>query len=45
MIKAQLQTISKLDLGVKWINVSFRRSTKEKKMNYKHLQTISKLDL
>ena len=30
-IIAQLQMISKLDLGVKWLNVSFQRTINEKK--------------
>ena len=37
----QLKTISKLDLGVKWLNVSFRRTTNEKKTtnNYKRFRS------
>ena len=40
-IKAQLQTISKLELDEKWVLVRFRGTTNDKKK----LQTISKLDL
>ena len=43
-IKAQLQTILNLDLGVKWHRVCFGQ-LQTKKSNYKQLQTISKLEL
>ena len=41
-IKSQLQTISKLDLGVKWLNLNFWRTTNEKSWttnNYKRFQS------
>ena len=47
-MKIQLQTISKLDLGVKWLNVSFQLTTNEKSWttnNYKRFQSsISKVN-